>query len=545
MEVAALVAGLCGATVVGDPTTEVWGLSCHTASLAPGSLFFCVPGLKADGHDFAPQAVAAGAVALVCERPLELPVTQVVVPSVRRAMALMAARFYGEPSRSLRIAGVTGTNGKTTTAHLLVSIFAAAGLRPALLGTVVNRIGGVETPVQLTTAESCDLQAMLRRMVDVGDLSCAMEVSSHALALERTAGVDFDAVVFTNLTRDHLDFHPDIEDYFLTKRRLFVTDETAGEAYRETVGERHGDMSVEAPGDGAGARPSRTRQSHGVAVVNVADEYGRRLAAECRPLYGDDLWTYIVEGEGPVQRPAAADVVASAGADAVARDLDLRADSSAFTLVVPRLDLESRVRLRLPAPFNVTNALAAATAALAMRLAPVAVVAGLEAAEGVPGRFEAVRAGQPFTVLVDYSHTPDSLENALRAARGIAAGRLICVFGCGGDRDRGKRPLMGEVASRLADLAVVTSDNPRSEDPLAIIDDVLTGVHRERATVEPDRRAAIVRAVVAARPGDVVLIAGKGHEKGQIVGTTKIPFDDREVAVDALREIGHVGEAAS
>ena len=530
MELAALVAGLCEAAVVGDPATEVSGLAYHTGAVRPGSLFFCVPGLKADGHDFASQAVAAGASALVCERRLPTQVTQVIVPSVRRAMALMAARYYGDPSGALRVAGVTGTNGKTTTAHLLASIFTAAGLRPALLGTVVNRIGGREEPVQLTTAESCDLQAMLRAMVESGDLSCAMEVSSHALVLERTVGIHFAAVVFTNLTRDHLDFHGDIESYFAAKRRLFVSEGTCQE------------RGVQ-------------RQGEAVAVVNVGDTYGRRLAAECRPLYGDDLWTYRVAEEGPAQRPVASETRAAnphgvvdpveddTPATAVARDIALAVDGTQFTLLVPKLNLESRVSLRLVGAFNVANALAAATTALAMGIAPEAVLAGLESAHGVPGRFEAVRAGQPFAVIVDYSHTPDSLENALEAARGFAAGRLICVFGCGGDRDRGKRPLMGEIATRLADHTIITSDNPRSEDPLAIIDEILAGVHEGRAVVEPDRRVAIEQAVAQARPGDVVLIAGKGHETGQIIGSVKVPFDDRLVARAALERIGYESKA--
>jgi UDP-N-acetylmuramoyl-L-alanyl-D-glutamate--2,6-diaminopimelate ligase len=514
MDVASFLAVVSGATVVGDPATEVTSLAYDSRRVAPGALFFCVPGVSVDGHGFAGEAVAGGAAGLVVERRLDAGVVQVVVPSVRRAMALMSARFFGDPTAKLRVVGVTGTNGKTTTAHLEAQILDAAGLRPALLGTVVNRIGGEETPVTLTTAESCDLQAMFARMVRAGDLSCAMEVSSHALALERVAGIDFAAVVFTNLTRDHLDFHSDIDDYFLAKRRLFL------------------------PG---GERRPRT-----VAVANAGDAYGRRLADECREAYGDDLWTFAVRSTDERASDGAAipHVAAVAQATATAEDLDLRADGSSFTLRVPRLGIARRVELRLAAHFNVANGLAAATAALAIGLPLDAVVAGLESTAGVPGRFEAVRAGQPFTVLVDYSHTPDSLENALRAARDVAAGRLLCVFGCGGDRDRGKRPLMGEVASRLADLAVVTSDNPRSEDPLAIIEEVLAGVHREATVVEPDRRAAITLAVEEARPGDVVLIAGKGHERGQIIGRDKIPFDDREVALEALRRAGY-GTAAA
>jgi len=499
MKLAELVEGVTGATVRGDPSTEIRGLAYHTRDVADGTLFFCVPGLRFDGHEFTGSAAAAGAAALVCERETGETLPSVLVPSVRRAMALMAARWYGDPSAGLRVVGVTGTNGKTTTAHLVAGILGAAGESCGLLGTVVNRIGGQERPVKLTTAESLDLQRMFREMLEAGDRACAFEVSSHALAQDRAAGVAFDAVVFMNLTRDHLDYHPDLDDYFAAKRRLFL--------------------------------PEDRRNGSAVAVVNAGDEYGRRLIDECRPEYGDGLWTFAVAG-APGAPPAA---------DAVAGELDLRADESAFTLSVPRLSLQERVSLRLAARFNVENALAAATAALALGVPAEAVVRGLEATEGVPGRFQAVRAGQPFSVVVDYSHTPDSLENALAAARAVTRGRLIVVFGCGGDRDRGKRPLMGEIAARGADRAVITSDNPRSEEPLAIIDEIAAGVPRElleRVVLEPDRRNAIHLALGEARDGDTVVIAGKGHERGQIVGDMRIPFDDRAVAEEALAALG-------
>jgi len=348
-------------------------------------------------------------------------------------------------------------------------------------------------PVDLTTPEAPDLQALLRRMVEAGDRACAMEVSSHALFLGRAAHIEYAAAAFTNLSREHLDFHRDIDDYYAAKRLLFF------------------------PPDGPRPR---------VAVVDLADEWGARLACECRAVYGDALWTCAVR---------------DAGGEGASVGFAGSLDGSAFTLAVPRLGVETRIRLRLAARFNVENALAAATTALALGIPADAVRAGLENAEGVPGRFEAVRAGQPFTVLVDYSHTPDSLANALQAARAVAAGRVLVVFGCGGDRDRGKRPLMGEIATRLADLSCVTSDNPRSEDPDAIIADVVAGVPAERratVAVEPDRRAAIGLVLEAARPGDVVVIAGKGHEQGQTIGDRRLPFDDREVAAEALRQSG-------
>jgi len=500
MNVAALAAALDRVRVAGDPDVEIGSLACNTRDVVAGSLFFCVPGLKADGHDFAPQAVAAGAVALVCERPLDLPVTQLVVPAARRAMALVAARFYDDPTRELRVAAVTGTNGKTTTAHLLAGILAAAGLRPGLLGTVVNRIAGVERPPRLTTPDSVELQRLFREMVDGGDLSCVMEASSHALALDRTTGIAFDAVVFTNLSRDHLDFHPTLADYFAAKRTLFLPDERR--------------------------RPGAS------AIVNAGDEHGRLLIDDCRPAYGADLWTYALEDD---------DLDGVGAVDCLAADLRLSAERSAFTLIAPRLGLREPLELAVPARFNVANALAAATAALAIGLPMATVREGLRTSSGVPGRVEPVRRGQPFGVFVDYSHTPDSLASVLRAVRAVTSGRLLTVFGCGGDRDRGKRPLMGAVAARLADLAVLTSDNPRSEDPAAIIADVLAGLsasERARITVEPDRRAAIRAALRAARAGDALVIAGKGHEPYQILGPVTIHFDDREVAAEELAALG-------
>jgi UDP-N-acetylmuramoyl-L-alanyl-D-glutamate--2,6-diaminopimelate ligase len=503
MKLAELLEGVVGATVRGDPATEIRGLAYHTRDVADGTLFFCVPGLKFDGHAFAARAAAAGAAALVCERDTGAELPQVIVPSVRRAMALIAARWYGRPSRELAVVGVTGTNGKTTTAHLVAGIFAAAGRPAGLLGTVVNRIGGQDNPVLLTTAESLDLQRMFREMVAAGDRACALEISSHALAQERAAGIDFDAVAFTNLTRDHLDFHRDLDDYYAAKRKLFL------------------------PGEG--------RNGAAAAVVNVADEYGRRLAGECRSAYGDGLWTFAVAAE-----PGSSGKPDAPPADAVAHDLELNADASSFVLSVPRLGVEERVTLLLAARFNVENALAAATVALALGLPVAAVLRGLAVTEGVPGRFQAVRTGQPFSVIVDYSHTPDSLENALRAARSVTSGHVLVVFGCGGDRDRGKRPLMGEIGARLADRAFVTSDNPRSEGPLDIIDEIVAGVPTARSvlvTVEPDRRAAIRLALIEARAGDTVLIAGKGHEQGQIIGDRRIPFDDCAAAAELLAEL--------
>jgi UDP-N-acetylmuramoyl-L-alanyl-D-glutamate--2,6-diaminopimelate ligase len=472
MEIDALIAALAPREVVGAAPVEILDLAYDARDVEPGTLFFCVPGSRADGHDFAPQAVEAGAVALVVERPLELPVPQLVVESARAAMPIAADELFGRPTAALEVAGVTGTNGKTTTAFLLYAILAAAGRRPGLLGTIESRVGGERRPAVRTTPEAIDLQRAFREMLDAGDRSAAVEATSHGSALGRLERVRFSALVFTNLTQDHLDFHGTLEQYYDAKRRLFTE-----------------------------ARPP--------AAVNVGDEHGRRLAEELR-------------GQQPLVTFGFAD-------DAELRPDDLELGPRGARFQAGGIDLETRLRGR----FNVENVLGAVAAARLLGVDDDAIAYGVRELRGVPGRFEAVDAGQPFAVLVDYAHTPDSLENVLRTARDLAQGRLICVFGCGGDRDRGKRPLMGRIASDLADVAIVTSDNPRSEDPGAIIGEILTGIEGE-AEVEPDRRAAIALAIDSAEEGDVVVIAGKGHEQGQQFADRTIPFDDREVAREAL-----------
>jgi UDP-N-acetylmuramoyl-L-alanyl-D-glutamate--2,6-diaminopimelate ligase len=478
---------LAGADVVeieGDADVEVAALAYDSRHVQRGAAFFCVPGQMSDGHDFAPMAVQAGATAVVAERILELEpaVVQARVRDARGAMAHAAVRFNDDPTAELRVAGVTGTNGKTTTAFLVRHVLESQGIRTGLLGTVKRVVGGVVEEVERTTPEAIDLQATFRRMVGAGDVACAMEVSSHALALRRTDGIRFAVATFTNLTQDHLDFHADMEDYFQSKRRLFAADQA----------ERR--------------------------VVNIDDPYGERLIAEVECL------TYS----------AAGDPRADYRADAVAFD----ASGSRFQCSGP--DGAAEVRTRLPGRFNVGNALAAIATAGALGVPLPAAARALADAARVPGRFEPVEEGQPFAVLVDYAHTPDSLENALAAARGVTEGRLITVFGCGGDRDRAKRPLMGEIAARLSDVCVVTSDNPRTEDPQAIIDEILAGIPAEPEAdlvVEVDRGAAIALAIDAAAAGDTVMIAGKGHEPGQEIMGRKTPFDDREVARAKLRRL--------
>jgi UDP-N-acetylmuramoyl-L-alanyl-D-glutamate--2,6-diaminopimelate ligase len=464
--------------IVGDAEVEVTSLAYDSRKAGPGTLFFCVVGEKRDGHEFAAQVVEAGAVALVVERQLEVAVPQVVVPSARAAMAPFAAAFWGNPTAALKVVGVTGTNGKTTTAYLIREILEAAGVQTGLMGTVKQVVGGVEEPVERTTPEAIDLQETFRRMIDGGDRAVAMEVSSHALVLHRADRIHFDVAVFTNLTQDHLDFHQTMEEYFEAKRMLFAADP-------------------------------------GVRIVNFDDPYGRRLAAEFECL------TFSAEG---------------ADADYRATDVEFDAGGATFTVAG-----KAEVRTGMPGHFNVANALAAFAAAEALGVDAATAAAGLAAAARVPGRFEPIDEGQGFAVLVDYAHTPDSIENALRAARRLTAGKLISVFGAGGDRDKAKRPLMGRAGGVLSDLAVVTSDNPRSEDPEAIVAEVAAGAAEGDAEliVEVDRHAAIALAVGRAKPGDTVVIAGKGHEQGQeFEGGRKVPFDDREVAREELRKLG-------
>jgi UDP-N-acetylmuramoyl-L-alanyl-D-glutamate--2,6-diaminopimelate ligase len=450
MQLERLIAALAPTDVIGSATAEIRELAYDAREAPRDSLFFCVPGASADGHDFAPDAIRRGATALVVERPLEVEVPQIVVPSVRAAMPRAAIEFFGDPTAELPVAAITGTNGKTTTAYLLWSILTAAGERPGLLTNVERRVGAEVQAVGLNTPESIDLQRLFRAMLDAGNRACVMEATSMASVMGRLEGTRFAVLVFTNLTQDHLDFHGTMEDYFEAKRRLFAQAERA--------------------------------------VVNVGDPFGARLAAELR-------------------------------------------DARTFAPGDKLGDVELALRGR----FNLDNALAAAAAARALGIGDGAIKAGLEAVDRVPGRFDAVDEGQPFSVVVDYAHTPGALETVLEAARDLARGRVICVFGAGGDRDRTKRPLMGRVVSELADVAIVTSDNPRSEDPAVIATQVVDGLNLE---IELDRRRAIGRALALAQEGDVVVIAGKGHEQGQEIGGRKLPFDDRDVAREALRRLG-------
>ena len=457
------------------PDVDVTALHYDARAVTPGSVFFCVRGFTADGHRYAPDALANGAVALVVDHPLDLELPEVRVDDVRAAMAPAAARFNGDPTSALAMVGITGTNGKTTTSFLTRALLEASGRQTGLIGTVTAWVGGEERPVVRTTPEAIDLQRLFADMRDGGDSAAVMEVSSHALALGRADAIHWDVAAFTNLTQDHLDFHPDMEDYFRAKRKLFEV----------------------------------AAQQGATLVVNVDDAYGARLA--------EDFPQAITIG------------IDAPGAALRAEQLDAGPASTGFTLD------GTRFTAPLPGRFNVLNALVAIAAARALGVDDATIAAALPGAGGVPGRFEPVGAGQDFAVIVDYAHKPDALDNVLKTARELAGdGRLIVVVGAGGDRDRGKRPMMGEAAARWADVVVLTSDNPRSEDPEAIIDAIAEGAGAGALRII-DRREAIEHAIGAARSGDVVVIAGKGHETYQeIAGGVKLPFDDREVAREAL-----------
>lgn len=480
--------------LVGDGEVAVTGVQSDHRLIEPGNVFVCIPGAVHDGHRFAAEAVAKGAAALITEKEMPfLQVPQLIVKDTRQAVGWIAAHAHGYPSRKMKLIGITGTNGKTTVAWLLDRIFADSGYNTGLLGTIGAKYGDVQLPAERTTQEAPELQRTLRWMIDAGVDVCAMEVSSHALALGRVKGCRFRTAIFTNLTQDHLDYHGTMERYRDAKGLLFAR-----------------------LGNGGGCGEERQ-----FAVLNADDEtsaaYARLTAAQ--------VVTYGIERE----------------ADVMARDISLHAKGTSFILDTP---VGSRpVQMKLIGKFNVLNALAAAAAALLEGIGPDAIARSLAAAEPVEGRMQAVDEGQDFLVLVDYAHTPDGLENALRSVCQFAEGKIITVFGCGGDRDRAKRPVMGRIAAEYSDLVIVTSDNPRSEEPMAIIQDILAGVREsgypeDRCVPVEDRGEAIRRAVAAAEKGDVVLIAGKGHETSQVLKHGTVEFDDRQEAREAIRGLG-------
>jgi UDP-N-acetylmuramoyl-L-alanyl-D-glutamate--2,6-diaminopimelate ligase len=478
MELDALIRALMPSDVIGGRPVEILDLAYDTRRVRGGALFFCVPGASRDGHELAAEALSAGAVALVVERPVAAAAPQLVVESTRAAMAVAADVFFGSPTERLTVAGVTGTNGKTTTTHLLRAILAADGRPTGMVGTVEWLVGGASRAAPHTTPEAIDLQRLFREMLDAGDEAAAIEASSHGSHYRRLDRVRFDALCFTNLTQEHLDLHGDMETYFQAKRRLFT-----------------------------GLTPPP-------AAVNVGDPFGRRLADELAGGHRAPLVTFGLRPEAEVR----------------AEGLELGPRGSTFAAA--GLALETP----LLGVFNVENVLAAVAAATLLDVDDEAIVAGVRAVRGVPGRFEAIDEGQDFAVVVDYAHKPDALASALRASRQLGAGRLTVVFGAGGDRDRSKRPEMGRVARELADRVILTNDNPRSEEPLAIVEQIVQGAGTD-VEIDLDRRSAIEAAIEAANAGDVVLIAGKGHEPGQEVAGLIQPFDDREVARETLARV--------
>lgn len=474
----------------GDPAMPIKGIAYDSRQVEPGFLFAAIEGFKTDGHEYINEAIRRGAAAVVMQREVSVPpdTAWILTDNTRLALALISARFFGSPSEKMKLIGITGTNGKTTTSNLVAAVLDAWGLKCGLIGTIHNRIGDRILPVKHTTPESLDLQRLLAVMLAEGVKTCVMEVSSHALALHRVDGCRFDAAVFTNFTQDHLDFHEKMEDYLAAKLKLFGNLPEAG-------------------------------VNKGTAVINADDA----RAADFIKASGGTVYTYGVNSP----------------ADVRAENIEVKAGGVSFTVEGKwgRCPLD----LKITGLFNVYNALAAFTATAAMGVPVEIIKRTLEEVKGVPGRFELVGGGRDFSVIVDYAHTPDGLENILRTARQITGARLITVFGCGGDRDRKKRPLMGGIAAAYSDYTIITSDNPRTEDPLKIIEEVEEGVKpavgKDRYTVEPDRRKAIRLAVGMAKRDDVVVIAGKGHEDYQIIGTEKFPFDDRLEAAAALEEL--------
>ncbi len=489
-----LIRGIAGLETGAVAEAEISSLAYDSRRVQPGTLFFAIQGEKADGHQFIPQALERGAVAVVSERPApaELAGRWIQVSKIRRTLADAARAFYGHPEAQLRLIGITGTNGKTTTAYLIESILRAAGIGAGLFGTIEYRVGERVFPATNTTPESLDLIAAFAQLAEAGARAVVMEASSHALAQERIWGFRFDVAVFTNLTRDHLDYHTDFEHYFAAKRRLF---------------------------EGLGTPPPAC------AVINADDAWGAKLLNLPYPR----RITYGMNAEAEV-KPSKISHSATGLEGLLTTPLD-------------KIELNSPLVGRA----NLANILAATAAGIGLGVPKDKIEEGISSLKAVPGRFERIDEGQPFLVIVDYAHTDDALRNVLKTARELTKGRLIILFGCGGERDRTKRPLMGEAAGALGDFVVLTSDNPRGEDPLLIMSDALVGLQKtgKPYVAEVDREAAVRKALAEARPGDTVVLAGKGHETYQILKDRTIPFDDREVARKILRELGYTPEGSN
>lgn len=480
MIITELIKDLKDARIIGDKDLEVSGISYNSKYVEKGSLFVCIEGYKSDGHEYIGEAVKKGAVAVVIQRDAEVPdgITVIKVKDSRKALALMSSSFFGYPSKSMKLIGVTGTSGKTTTTFIIKSILDRAGYKTGLIGTICSIIDGKSVDSSRTTPESYELQRMFAKMREAGEDYCVMEVSSHSLELKRVEGCFFNTGVFTNLSRDHLDFHKTFENYLNAKLKLF-------------------------------------KQSR-IAVVNADDQYGATVTGRISIPY----ITYAVNN----------------GATVTAEKIEMTPNYSKFTI---RYNGEGKeVKLPLTGRFNIYNALSAASACIAEGISLQTIKEGLESVEAVPGRSELIDSGRGFTILIDFAHTPAELENILKTVGEYAVGRIITVFGCGGDRDRTKRPIMGEVAGRLSDIAFVTSDNPRTEDPMRIIDDIIPGIKGSGAEyrIMENRRDAIKAALKLASKDDIVVIAGKGHEKYQILKDSVIPFDERQIVDRILKD---------
>ncbi len=495
MKLKELLKALKSYEIQGSEDTEIFDIQYDSRAVEKGSLFVAVKGEKADGNVFVPQAIEKGAVAVVTDRSKdsgvriqEYAATIIYVPNAREALAKISTAFFGEPASKLKLVGITGTNGKTTTSFLVESILREAGLNPGVIGTINYRYAGKVLPAPNTTPESLDLQRLLKDMVDRGVKSVVMEVSSHALSQDRVAGLIFDAGVFTNLTQDHLDYHGTMEAYFEAKARLFTDFIDEGRA----------------------------------AVINMDDPKGEELSKRAV----GRVMGYGKTGKGRGKE------------NIFPKDIRLGVDGIKGIFATPSGDV--KINSSLMGEFNLYNILAAVGAGVGLGLPVEAIEKGISDLKNVPGRLERVDAGQGFTILVDYAHTPDALERVLATVRELTDKRIITVFGCGGDRDKGKRPIMGRIAAGYSDVVIVTSDNPRTEDPMTIIEDIKAGIILVRGQgsevrVIPDRREAIIEAIKEANKGDVVLLAGKGHEDYQIIGNEKIYFDDREEAIKAVR----------
>ena len=484
MKLSALIKRVPGKVcAIGDiDAVEIRSLCADSRQAAPGALFFCTPGLRMDAHDFAPQAVAKGAVALVVQRPLDIDVPQVQVEDVRLAISYMAAEYFGNPADKLMMLGITGTKGKTTTSFLVKAIMEAAGVKTGLIGTVCSMIGDETIPNRLTTPDPIETQTLLRRMVDAGMECVIMEVSAHALDMHRLAGVKFKVAAFSNFSQDHLDYFADLDAYFAAKMRLLAPDVC------ENI------------------------------VYNVDDE---RVSTGVRALGRQAMRIGIRESS-----------------DVYANDIEIGERGCAF-LMTWHKKFRTSISLRLAGIFNVYNALMAAGICICAGVGPESIRQGLEAVQAVPGRIELLDTGTPYRVILDYAHSPDSLENILKAVRDTTRGRMIALFGCGGNRDSGKRPLMGEIAGELADFCILTSDNPRNEDPMAILDAIEEGIRPtgcEYIVIE-NRREAIRYALTHAGADDVVVLAGKGHETYQEINGVKHPFDEKVVVRELLAEL--------